>query len=638
MSYKIISTTFVLALWAVSATAQQTTTAVPRGDPDTSIFAALDIAPAPGVYRSADGTPGPKYWQNRADYDLKATIEDSTGTVRGAMVMRYTNHSPNALDVIWVQTEQNAFRQELVAEPGDSSAPHTFGDVIDHFTQIVGGQSLPVQLEDHKTETKVTLREPLKPGQTAIFDVAWHFLVPSGVPRMGREGSLYQIAQWYPRVNVYDDVKGWNIEPYLTEGEFFLEYGDFTLEVTVPATYVVVATGTLDNPADVLTPAERTRLAQASATDTVVHIVTAAELASGVAHLKRTGMATWKFHATNVRDMVFAASPEYLWDATSWKGVLANAYYRPNTTDAWSDVADMARMSIQEYSERWFPYPYPQISVAEGPVPGGMEYPMLSFDGTFPKFIQYLVITHEVGHNWFPMIVGSNERMHAWMDEGVNSFINTFSEARRYPEQGDQTARGNQKRAIVQEHVAGGQDLQVDVPADGAPNNQYSAYDKPAGVLQLLRRDVMGPERFDQGLRTYIRDWAYKHPAPQDFFRAMNRAAGRRLDWFWREWFFETPGFDQAIDSVSQTTKGDTTHITVAYGNRSRGVLPLLVQFTFSDGTTQDVTYPADIWMANSTRYVVSYTFLKKTVTQILLDPGQHLVDANISNNLWAAP
>jgi hypothetical protein len=296
----------------------------------------------------------------------------------------------------------------------------------------------------------------------------------------------------------------------------------------------------------------------------------------------------------------------------------------------------MARMSILEFSTRWYPYPYPQVSVAEGPVPGGMEYPMISFDGTFPETIEYMVVTHEIGHEWFPMIVGSNERVHGWQDEGINSFIDHFSEARRYPQNGDQTKRADHDRAAVQSRVRNHRDVVMEVPADSSADTQYTAYDKPAGVLQMLRRDIMGPAVFDSALRTYVRNWAYKHPTPQDFFRTMEDVSKQNLGWFWREWWYETTDFNQGIDSVAQATSGGQTHLTVTYGNHARGVFPLLVRVTFADSTKQDFTYPVDVWRANSTRYVVSYTFPKPVAT-IVVDPDHHLVDTDRKNNVWPA-
>jgi hypothetical protein len=498
-----------------------------------------------------------------------------------------------------------------------------------------------VKLQNDDTETKVTLAQPIKPGETAQFQVEWKLVAIDGIKgrsRMGRSGQDYEIAQWYPRLNVYDNVRGWNREPYTTDLEFFLEYGDYTMEVTVPSGYILAATGTLDNPSEVLTATEIARLAVAAKSDTVIRVITAAELKSGAARSKKDGMLTWRFHANNVRDMVWCASSEYQWDATSWHGILAQAYYSPDAASSWEDGADQARMSIQEYSERWFQYPYPQISTVAGFVPG-MEYPMLSMieNGTSKPGL-YMVLTHEVGHNWFPMIVGSNERLRPWMDEGFNTFINTFSEARRYPDAGDQVKRARKYVSWINRMDTTGHDSQLEIgKIIEKPIARGAQYAKTAGVLQMLRQDVMGPELFDKGFRTYIRRWAYKHPTPVDFFRSMSDAAGRNLDWFWREWFLDTPKFDQSIDSVSSTTHGRETSVRVVYGNKANGVMPLLVRFTFSDNTTQDYKYPAEVWATNGKTYTMSYTFTGKTVAKVILDPDQHLVDINPANNSWVA-
>jgi hypothetical protein len=540
------------------------------------------------------------------------------------MTLRYTNNSPDALDVLWIKTEQG--RKEGIGR----------------FAQSVKGAFVPVKLEDHGLDTKVTLAQPIKAGETAQFQVAWQFVV-DGAMGIVSDGKVYEIAMWYPRVSVYDDVKGWNNQ---SNDEVFLEYGDYVMEVTVPAGYIVAATGTLDNRSKVLTATEISRLAIAAKSDTIIHIITAAELQSGAARPKKDGVLTWKFHAKNVRDMVWCASPEFQWDATSWHGILVQSYYPPTAASVWEEGADMARMSVQEYSERWFPYPYPQVSVVGGPI-GGMEYPMLSMETlglseTARKFRStlkeglYAIITHEVGHNWFPMIVGSNEYLHSWMDEGFNSFICTFSEARRYPTGGDQITHANQQGlSVLREAIANKNDGALELGQD--IGNAGDPYRKTTAVLQMLRQDVMGPTLFDKGFRTYISRWAYKHPTPADFFRSMNDAAGRNLDWYWREWFLSAPKFDQSIDSVSSTTHGQETSVRVVYGNKATGVMPLLVRFTFSDGTTQDYKYPAEVWATNGKTYTVSYTFTGKTVAKIVLDPDQHLIDIDATNNSWVA-
>ncbi|HEY2163540.1 MAG TPA: M1 family metallopeptidase, partial [Gemmatimonadaceae bacterium] len=391
------------------------------GSADTSIFAPLNL-PNGNIYRGGDGSPGPKYWQQRADYDLHGTLDTAAKALRGEMTLRYTNNSPDTLRFVWFQVEQNAFKTGSLNSyvfPSESRfGARNFegGDVIDRFNQVAGGAKwgptksagVPLKTRVEGTVIKVDLATPLPPGQATTFDVAWHFNVPEhGADRMGRDGPLYELAQWYPRVCVFDDLRGWNTEPYLGQGEFYLEYGDFNLSLTVPAGYIVAATGTLQNAAEVLTPTEISRLAQAAKSETTVHIITQDELKSGAARPKTTGgMVTWRFAAHSVRDAVWAASPEYMWDASSWQGHMAFAYYRPTAIEPWKDAADMSRMSINEYSERWFQYPYPQISAVEGPI-SGMEYPMLAMEDRNPeKYSLYNVVTHEIGHMWYPMIVG----------------------------------------------------------------------------------------------------------------------------------------------------------------------------------------------------------------------------------------
>ena len=628
---------------------------VPGGQPvfdntgvgDTSLFAPI-VLPAPNAYRLGSGAPGPKYWQNRADYDLHATLDTGATTLRGTLRLRYTNNSPDTLGFIWMQMEQNAFSDKSLNSfifPQESrfgARGFEGGDIVEHFDQLNtrAGTKTALKTRVEGTMMKVDLAEPLAPGKVAMFDVAWHFLIPEhGADRMGRDGSLYELAQWYPRVAVYDDVHGWNIEPYLGQGEFYLEYGDFDYAVTVPAGYIVAGTGELTNARDVLTADQLGRLRRAAKSDSTVQIISAAELQSGAARSKTAGTLTWKFHAKNVRDVAWAASPEFVWDASSWKGHMAYAYYRPTAVETWKDAADMSCMSIMEYSERWVEYPYPQISAIEGPI-SGMEYPMVAMENrSTDKYDLYNVVTHEIGHMWFPMIVGSNERVHMWQDEGFNTFINTFSEARRYPEKGDQMARALGERGYVE----GAMKQNVDGPIEVNPDRinpallGLEAYVKPSVGLQLLRQEIMGPAAFDDAFRTYAERWKFKHPTPADFFRTMEDVGGRRLDWFWREWFLENPHFDQAIDTVATKVTGDTTDVAVMYGNRARGVLPIHARFTFSDGSVESYDYPAEVWSTNATHYVRRYRFVGKKLTDIELDPDKRLVDLNRDNNRWGS-
>ncbi len=613
------------------------------GAGDTSLFAPLNL-PTGNVYRSGSGAPGPRYWEQRADYDIKATLDTAAKALSGELTLRYTNNSPDTLRFVWFQVEQNAFKSGSLNSyvfPADSRfGARNFegGDVITRFNQVSGAKKMALKTRVEGTVMKVDLAAPLAPGQATTFDVAWHFNIPEhGADRMGREGALFELAQWYPRVCVYDDLRGWNTEPYLGQGEFYLEYGDYALSLTVPAGYIVAATGTLQNASEVLTPAEISRLAQAAKSDTPVHIVTQEELTSGAARPRKTGTLTWRFAAKNVRDAVWAASPEFMWDASSWQGHMAFAYYRPSAIETWKDAADMSRMSIMEYSERWFPYPYPQISAVEGPI-SGMEYPMMAMENkSADKYDLYNVVTHEIGHMWYPMIVGSNERMHMWQDEGFNTFINYFSEARRYPEKGSYEARVAHDRGVVEQYMQHNADEPLEVQPDRINPGLLgeNAYVKTAVGLALLRDEVLGAAAFDDAFREYTRRWAFKHPTPSDFFKTMEDVSGKRLDWFFREWFLENPHFDLGIDTVVHKQVGDIDSVGVLFVNHARGVQPIRARLTFSDGTTQDVNYPAEVWSTNTTGYVRRYEFRGKKLTKIQLDPDNRLVDTDRANNVW---
>jgi hypothetical protein len=641
--------TLLLVLAAVPVAAQRPLPPLRPQAPvaDTSIFAPLAL-PEASETRTGGGSPGHAYWQNRADYDIAATLDTAAHGLAGQLTLRYTNNSPDTLRFVWFQTEQNAFRagslNSLIFPQDSRFGARGFdgGDVIDRLEQVLGTRRVPRRTalvsRDEGTVTKVDLAEPLAPGGTATLEIDWHFTIPEhGADRMGYDGALFELAQWFPRVAVYDDVEGWNTDPYLGQGEFYLDYGNYTLAITVPAGYVVAATGALTNPADVLTPTQIRRLALAARSDTTIRIITAEELASGAARPRRTGTMTWRFRAENVRDAVWAASPDYQWDASSWEGHLAMAYYRPSAAVNWYDAADQSRMSIQEYSERWFPYPWPHISAVEGPI-SGMEYPMIAMENK-SRDVQdlYNVVTHEIGHMWFPMLVGSNERRHMWQDEGFNTFINTFSEARRYPEAGDQMARAAQERGIIEQVMRAGVDQPVEIHPDRiAPNFLgLSAYLKPSVGLQLLRQEILGPSAFDDAFRAYVARWVYRHPTPTDFFRTMEDVSGRRLDWFWRGWFLENARFDQSVDSVAVTQSGAEQQVQVRFGNRERGVLPIRARFTFDDGSTEDVVYPAEVWSTNSRTYLRSYRFTGKHLTRVEVDPESLLVDIDRSNNSW---
>ena len=635
-----------IALLAQTPVAKPLTDAQRRGTGDTSIFAPLEMPPG-NSYRGGSGAPGPRYWQQRADYLLRGTLDTAAKSLAGEETLRYTNNSPDTLRYLWLQLEQNAFRDgslnSLIFPSASRFGARDFqgGDVIDHLDQMTARGKAALKSRVEGTMMKVDLAGPLAPGATVTLSIGWHFNIPEhGADRMGRDGALYELAQWYPRVAVYDDLRGWNTEPYLGQGEFYLDYGNYEVYVTVPAGYIVAATGALVNPGEVLTQTQLSRLARARTSDTTIHIITLDELASGAARPKKTGTQTWHFRAQNVRDAVWAASPDYLWDASAWKGHMAYAYYRPTAIETWKDAADMSRMSIKEYSERWFEYPWPHISAVEGPI-SGMEYPMIAMENkSDDKYDLYNVVTHEIGHMWYPMIVGSNERMHMWQDEGFNTFINYFSEALRYPEKGSQTERALSDMRLVEQYFGYGADRPLEINPDRINPGLLgeNAYVKTAVGLQILRSEILGPAAFDDAFRTYTARWAFKHPSPADFFRTMEDAGGRRLDYFWREWFIENPVFDQSVDSVATAARGDTTNVTVVYGNKARGVLPIHARLTFSDGSTEMYDYPAEVWSTNSARYLRQYSFTGKRLTGVEVDRDKRLPDIDRANNVWRGP
>ncbi len=626
---------------------------------DDGIFSPLSLPPANDL-RRADGSPGAGYWQQRVDYSIKATLDTTARSLSGTVQIRYANNSPDTLTHLWMQLDQNLFRPGSVGSLLNAqnsrfgASGFKGGFEIESITQSqpagirVKGQPgrgiltirpTPLKTRVDDTMMEVELGYPLAPGKTTIIDLAYHFNIPEhGADRMGRDGALYELAQWYPRMAVYDDVNGWNTLQYLGQGEFYLEYGDIDYEVTLPAGYIVAGSGTVQNPLEVYTATERARLAAAVKSDSISHIVTAEELTSGAARPKRDGMLTWKFKAQNVRDVAWAASPEYLWDASGWNAILANAYYRPSAAEVWKDAADMSRYSIMEYSTRWFPYQYPQISAVEGLV-SGMEYPMVAMEAHGGgKEDLYGVVTHEIGHMWYPMMVGSDERRYAWMDEGFNTFINIFSEE-NYFHKDDSRRRAGEAGFVLQN------DQQPTAQPIMTYANRYRnetnlgalAYIKPAMGLYLLRNKVLGADVFDAAFREYTRRWIFKHPKPADFFRTMDDLSGRDLDWFWRGWFLTTSALDQSVESVKQRTNADGgTTAQVVLRNLGGQVMPVELQVTLDDGSTQLFTYPVEIWYKGD-KYVAQMT-VPKPIKKATVNPDGQFPDANPGNNGWTAP
>ena len=606
---------------------------------DTSPFRALPL-PAPNRVRGPSGAPGPDYWQQRADYVIRATLDTAGPILRGTERIHYENHSPDTLRFVWVQIEQNIFSKNSVTYALNQPPLHFAGGAVFDFTGkgFIGGitierfRSAGRELErtEYGTMMRVDLPRPLAPKGTIDFDVAWHFPVPPyGGGRMGRIGTrLYEMGQWYPRMVVYDDVHGWNPLPYIGAGEFYLEYGDFDVTLTLPAGFVVAATGTVQNPLAVWTPATRARLTRARRSAERVQIITKDEaVASGAA--RRPGTKTWQLAARRVRDFAWAASPDYRWDASSWNGILIQTFYRPSATP-WEEANRMAWFTIKHFSETWGMYPWPHATTVEGLVEG-MEYPMLTFVPSIEKREdQYWVLTHEFGHEWFPMMVGSDERRYPWMDEGFNSFID-YGSAEGYfkgTAYGD-TVRRELLTAYGVSAVPGSEQPLIANPVESR-DLAWTAYQKPALMLTVLRDAVLGKETFERALREYVRRWTFKHPQPADFFRTIENVSGRNLDWFWRAWVYTTARLDQAVDSVG--TAGDTTFVFLS--NRGQMVLPVTLELRYADGSSERRELPIEMWNLGS-RFTSRIRTGGKTIAGVVVDPQAMYPDVDRANNRW---
>ncbi len=616
-----------------------TSLALQQSVADTSPFRALALPAATGV-RSASGAPGPRYWQQRADYTIRATLDTATSVLAGTERIRYVNRSPDALAFVWVQLDQNLFAPGSITSALNQPPLRFAGGVVFDFTGkgfvggmtvdrfTAGGQRLAMTVTG--TMMRVELARPLAPDSAITFDVAWHFPVPPyGGGRMGRVGSrFYELGQWYPRMAVYDDVNGWNTLGYIGAGEFYLEYGNFDVTLTLPAGFVVAATGTVTNPSAVWTAVQRARLARARGSSERVEIITKAEAAANGAR-SAAGTRTWRIAAANVRDFAWAAGPDLRWDASGWSGILIQTFYHPDATP-WEEANRMMRLALAHFSDTWARYPWPQFSTVEGLIEG-MEYPMITFCPALEKREdQFWVLMHELGHQWFPMQVGSDERRYPWMDEGFNTFID-YGAAEAYfhgTAYGD-TVRRELLSASAVTAIPGNEQPLITKPAE-VQELYWTAYQKPALMLTVLRDAVLGRDEFERAFREYTRRWRFKHPQPADFFRTIANVTGRDLDWFWRGWVTTTARLDQAVDSVTRGA-GDTTLVHLS--NRGQMVLPLTLELRFADGTSETRQLPVEMWYLGS-RFTYRLATAKGIVA-VVVDPRRIYPDVERGNNRW---
>ena len=612
----------------------------------------LDMEPGT-VYRSGSGQPGPQYWQNQADYQINVSLDDQAQTLSGEVAITYVNNSPNPLDYIWLQLDQNKFRADSRGSLTTPAGGNRFGR--DSYTSGYQLQSVSIQQPKGKATTpeylvndtrmRITMPQPLAAqGGKLTIRINYSFRIPQyGADRMGilptSNGDIYEIAQWYPRMAVYDDVEGWNNLPYLGAGEFYLEYGTFDYTVEVPWNYIVVGSGELVNLKEVLTSTQMQRLDQARQSDSTVMIRTAEEVTQPESRPKQNGRLTWHFRMNQSRDIAWAASPAFIWDAArinlpNDEQSLAMSVYpvEVQADTAWGRSTEYVKASIEHYSEKWYPYTYP-VAINVAGIVGGMEYPGIVFCSARATTAGLWGVTdHEFGHNWFPMIVGSNERKYAWMDEGFNTFINIYS-----------------TRAFNQgEYVSGRDSVERIVPAMMSPraepiltypdvlqgyNLGVNAYFKPAIGLVMLREVILGPERFDPAFQEYIQRWAFKHPMPDDFFRTIENISGEDLAWFWKEWFVEDWKLDQAVTSVSYVNQDPSQGSLITLSNNDQMAMPVVMDVTQADGTTTRVDLPVEIWQRGSEWTARVNTTGK--ITNVTLDPEKMLPDYNPSNDVW---
>jgi len=613
--------------------------------------------PPGNEYRSAKGIPGPSYWQNRASYLIHATFSEKDTSVTGDVTITYINNSPDELDYLWLQLDQNIFETSsrsvaATRYPGDYFS--VLGKInggfrVSNITVIQNGNSYSAETIITDTRMQVRLNKPMLPkGDSISIKMNFSFSIPlDGAGRFGRQytrnGVVYQIAQWYPRMCVYDDVEGWNTLPYMGFGEFYCEYGDYEYYITAPADMILFGSGDLQNAAEVLTAEQIKRLEQAAASDKTVMIIKPDEAGKTGTRLVTGGNLTWHFIMKHTRDVGWAAGKGLIWDAakinlpSGRKALAMSAYPVESIGDtAWSRSTEYLKASIEIYSKNFFEYPW-NNAVSSGGITGGMEYPGMIFNNyKETKARLWFLIAHEIGHNWYPMIVGNNERRYMWQDEGFNTYINYIATA--IFNNGEYV---NAPAYFLKDYFASldynqfmfYKDPLMTVSDAMNEEQHYQFYGKTAYGLNLLRTVVVGKERFDYAFRKYTEAWAFKHPTPFDFFHCINNAVGEDLDWFWQEWFFTTWKFDQAVKPVSYIDNDPAKGAIITIDNKERMVLPAIIKIVQANGNAETIQLPVEIWQRGGT-WTFKYA-TKGVIDKVILDPDQVLPDTDRKNNEW---
>ena len=636
-----------------SAFAQQDPVIETKYDPH-NLFSPMFYPSSVNISRAATGEPNIGYWQNKADYQVNVSLDENKNEISGSVTITYKNNSPHALAFLWLQLDQNLFNK---SSRGQARMPvganSRYGDAKSNFN---GGYTISsVKLADDNSnanylidDTRMQIRLPktVKPaGDVVKIKIDYSFILPEyGADRCGilktKNGNIFAVAQWYPRMCVFDDVQGWNTLPYLGPSEFYLEYGDFDLSITAPASHIVVASGELQNPSEVLTALQVKRMDEARSSDKTVIIRSEKEVTDPSSRPAGKTL-TWHYKIENARDVSWASSKSFIWDAArinlpGGKKALAMSVYplESNGKKGWGRATEYTKGSIENYSKRWFEYPYPVATNVASNV-GGMEYPGIVFCGSNAQEDQLFGVTdHEFGHTWFPMIVGSNERKYGWMDEGFNTFINSL--ARIDFNSGEYKKSGVSNQLLMPYMFNTGSESILNTPdALKEPNIGSALYYKPGYGLELLRDQILGPERFDYAFKTYINRWAFKHPTPWDFFRTIENVSGEDLGWFWRGWFLENYTLDQAVTGVSYDNNIPGNGAIVSIANLDQMAMPVLLSYETKSGKKGNMKLPVEIW--NNTAVFKVRLPITEELKSVTIDPDKIFPDISYENNKWNA-
>ncbi|MBW7891036.1 MAG: M1 family metallopeptidase, partial [Chitinophagaceae bacterium] len=643
----------LISILSVFISEAQFTTTNSNGYDYHALFSPLFYTYNGNEFRGANGAPGPAYWQNQADYEMDARLDEQANEVTATVILSYKNNSPHPLPFIWLQLDQNLFND---TSRGHAKMPATgrsrYGDANSDFkggfrfqsVSILNGQSetkANYVLSD--TRMQVRLDKPVAPQKGELkLKLVYRFTIPQyGADRTGilntKNGDIFAVAQWYPRVCVFDDIRGWNTDPYLGASEFYLEYGNFDVKITVPSGMIVAGSGELQNPKDVLTSTQLERYNKAKESDQTVMIRKKDEIGKAKEQ-PASPQLTWHFKISNARDFAWAASRAFIWDAARMnlpdgkKGLAMSVY--PAESDgknAWGRSTEYTKVAIENYSKRWYPYPYySAVNVASNV--GGMEYPAIVFCSARATGASLWGVTdHEFGHTWFPMIVGSNERRYGWQDEGFNTFLNNISTEEF--NNGEYQPRRRDPHQIG--YMFGPQSETIFNTPDAMKERNIGnlLYFKPGYALELLRNQILGEERFDYAFRNYIRDWAYKHPTPWDFFRSMENGAGEDLGWFWKGMFLNNYALDQVLRKVEYVNGDPKQGALLTIENAGQMAMPVVIEYTTVGGKSGRIKLPIEVWQNNS-EWIVKINS-GEALNKVVIDPDHVFPDVDDSNNVW---